>query len=106
MPVDNGPIAVIEVAGNSVVLTTTKTAPGDLQQLKSVGIDPVRQHILVVKAAIRWRGGYLPITKHHIDVDTPGLGTVNLANFDFRAIRRPIFPLDPETTWEGESGRG
>lgn len=92
--VNNGPIAVIDVAGNLVVLTTTKTAPGDLQQLKAVGIDPTRQHILIVKVAIRWRGGYLPITKHHIDVETPGLGSVNLANFDFHEIRRPIFPLD------------
>ena len=101
IPVDNGPIAVIDVAGNSVVLTTTKTAPGDLQQLKAVGIDPARQHILVVKAAIRWRGGYLPITKHHIDVDTPGLGSVNLGNFEFHKIRRPIFPLDLDATWDG-----
>lgn len=103
VPVDNGPIAVIDVAGNSVVLTTAKTAPGDLQQLKSVGIDPVRQRILVVKAAIRWRGGYLPITRHHIDVDTPGLGSVNLANFAFEHIRRPIFPLDSDTTWDEET---
>ena len=73
--------------------------PGDLQQLKSVGIDPTRQHILVVKAAVRWRGGYEPIMRHAIHVDTPGLGSVNLANFDFRKLRRPIYPLDPETTW-------
>jgi len=99
VPVNGGPTAVLEVAGNSIVLTSVKIAPGDLQQLKSVGIDPARQKILVVKAAIRWRGGYLPITKHHIDVDTPGLGSVNLASFAFRAIRRPIFPLDPETSW-------
>jgi microcystin degradation protein MlrC len=100
VPVNSGPTAVLDVAGNSVVLTSVKTAPGDLQQLKSVGIDPERQHILVVKAAIRWRGGYLPITKHHIDVDTPGLGSVNLANFDFAHIRRPVFPLDAETAWD------
>lgn len=107
VPVSNGPIAVIDVAGNSIVLTTTKTAPGDLQQLKAVGIDPARQHIIVVKAAIRWRGGYLPITKHHIDIDTPGLGSVNLANFDFHEIRRPIFPLDVDTIWdEGEPTGG
>ncbi len=102
VPVHNGPTAIIEVAGNLVVLESVKTAPGDLQQLKSIGIDPTGQHILVVKAAIRWRGGYLPITKHHIDVDTPGLGSVNLANFDFQHVRRPLFPLDLDTTWDAE----
>ncbi|MBA2521495.1 MAG: M81 family metallopeptidase, partial [Chloroflexia bacterium] len=68
VPVDNGPIAVVRVDGVNLILTTAKTAPGDLQQLKSAGIDPARQQILVVKAAVRWRGGYAPIMKHHIDV--------------------------------------
>jgi microcystin degradation protein MlrC len=83
----------------NLVLTSKKTMPGDLQQLKSVGIDPARQKIIVVKAAVRWRGGYQPITKYSIDVDTPGLGSVNLAAFPFKHLRRPIFPLDPGTSW-------
>jgi len=94
-----GRTAVVRVAGINLVLTSIKSAPGDLQQLKSVGIDPTRQKIIVVKAAVRWRGGYAPITKHSIDVDTPGLGSVDLARFPFRQIRRPIFPLDPDTAY-------
>lgn len=43
-----------------------------LRLVRAAGIEPQRQHMRVVKAAGRWRGGYLPITKHHIDVDTPG----------------------------------
>ncbi|HEY8448144.1 MAG TPA: M81 family metallopeptidase [Thermomicrobiales bacterium] len=99
VPVDMGPTAVVRVDGVNIVLTSRKTMPGDLQQLKSVGIDPARQKIIVVKAAVRWRGGYQPITKHSIDVDTPGLGSVNLSSFTFKHVRRPIFPLDPDTTW-------
>ncbi len=99
VPVDMGPTAVVRVDGVNLVLTSKKTMPGDLQQLKSVGIDPARQKIIVVKAAVRWRGGYAPITKHAIDVDTPGLGSVNLESFPFQHLRRPIFPLDPETSW-------
>ncbi|GBD16525.1 hypothetical protein HRbin26_01423 [bacterium HR26] len=92
--VSMGPTAVVRVEGINLVLTSRKTAPGDLQQLKSVGIDPTRQKILVVKAAVRWRGGYAPITKHSIDVDTPGLGSVDLSRFPFQHLRRPIYPLD------------
>lgn len=100
VPVDPGPIAVVRVDGVNLLLTTSKTPPGDLQQLKSAGIDPAGQKILVVKAAVRWRGGYWPITKHHIDVDTPGLGSVNLAAFSFQNVRRPIAPLDEAATWQ------
>ncbi len=85
--------SLIPVTG--MVLTSKKMMPGDQQQLKSVGIDPLSQKIIVVKAAVRWRGGFGPIAKHAIHVDTPGLGSVDLARFDFRHLRRPIFPLDP-----------
>ena len=58
VPVDMGPTAVLRCGGVNLVLTSRKSMPGDQQQLKSVGIDPARQHIIVVKAAVRWRGGY------------------------------------------------
>jgi microcystin degradation protein MlrC len=98
VPVEMGPTAVVRCGGVNLVLTSRKTMPGDQQQLKSVGIDPTRQRIIVVKAAVRWRGGFESIAAHAIYADTPGLGSVDLGRFPFRNIRRPIFPLDPETT--------
>lgn len=99
VPVESGPTAVVRVDGVTLVLTSRATAPGDLQQLKSVGIDPLRQHILVVKAAVRWRSGYGPIAAHAIHVDTPGLGSADLSRFDYQHIRRPVWPLD-SVVWE------
>lgn len=100
--VESGPTAVIDVdsGGIILVLTSRKVMPGDQQQLRSVGIEPAAQHIIVVKSAVRWRGGYGPIARHAIDCDTPGLGSVNLGGFAFQHIPRPIFPLDPDTTWD------
>jgi microcystin degradation protein MlrC len=99
VPADMGPTAVVRVDGVNLILTSRKFAPGDLEQLRSVGITPDQQKILVVKAAVRWRGGYGPITKHAILVDTPGLGTVDLSRFDFHHLQRPLFPLDPIESW-------
>jgi microcystin degradation protein MlrC len=99
VPVDMGTTAVVQVDGVTLVLTEKPTAPGDLQQLKSLGIEPAAQQIIVVKAAVRWRGGYGPIAKRAIHVDTPGLGSADLMRFPFRHVRRPIWPLDPETAW-------
>lgn len=97
--VESGPTAVVQSGGVTVVLTSTKIAPGDQQQLKSVGIWPDRQHIIVVKAAIRWKGGYEPIARHVRYVDTPGLGATDLTRFDFRNLTRPIYPLDQYGDW-------
>lgn len=96
VPVAMGRTAVVQVDGVQLVLTEKATAPGDLQQLKSVGIDPRQQRILVVKAAVRWRGGYGPIARHAIHVDTPGLCSADLTRFPYRHLRRPIWPLDPD----------
>lgn len=99
VPVEMGPTAVLKVDEVLLVLTSRKSMPGDLQQLRSLGIEPAEQQIIVVKAAVRWRGGYGPIARQAIHVDTPGLGSVNLQSFHHRSVRRPIFPLDPDTVW-------
>lgn len=104
VPVEMGPTAVLRVDGVNLIVTTHKSMPGDLQQLRSVGIEPGSQRILVVKAAVRWRGGYEPVTRHSILVNTPGLGSVDLESFDFHHIRRPIYPLDREVTWAEGGG--
>jgi microcystin degradation protein MlrC len=99
VPVEMGRTVVLRCDGVNLVLTSKKCMPGDQQQLKAVGIDPKTQQIIVVKAAVRWRGGFGPIAAHAIHVDTPGLGSVDLSRFAFHRIRRPIFPLDPDASW-------
>jgi microcystin degradation protein MlrC len=99
LPVDMGRTAVLRCGGVNLVVTSHKSMPGDQQQLKSIGIDPLRQKIIVVKAAVRWRGGFGSIAKHAVYADTPGLGSIDLRRFPFKHIRRPIFPFDPETVF-------
>ncbi len=101
VPVDMGPSVLLQSNGVNIVLTSHKTMPGDLQQLRSMGIEPSQQRILVVKAVVRWRGGYEPVVKGSILVDTPGLGSADLNRFAFHHLSRPIYPLDLETSWTG-----
>lgn len=101
VPVDSGPTAVVVDGGVTIVLPSRKSAPGDLQQLKSAGIDPVRQRFIVVKSAVRWRGGYERIARHAIHVDTPGICGADLGRLPFRHLQRPIYPLDREGDWSG-----
>jgi microcystin degradation protein MlrC len=46
-----------------------------------------------VKAAIAYKAAYAPIAGTIIEVDTPGVTAVNPRRFDFKHIRRPLFPL-------------
>jgi microcystin degradation protein MlrC len=87
--------ALVELEGhNLLVLTSQRHPPFSLGQLTCLGIQPERQRLLVVKAAIAYKAAYAPIAGQIIEVDTPGLTAVNPARFNYRHIRRPMFPLD------------
>jgi microcystin degradation protein MlrC len=67
--------------------------------LRSQGIQPEAEHIIVVKSAVAWQAAYGDIARLAIPVDTPGLCTTHLERFPYRKLRRPIYPLDPQMEW-------
>jgi microcystin degradation protein MlrC len=92
--IDMGPCAVVRHKGIRILLTSRKTPPFDLGQLRSQGIVPETAFLIGVKAAVAHRKAYDPIARAHYSVDTPGPCSSNLKRFEYRKIRRPIYPLD------------
>lgn len=91
-----GPTALVEGPGaNLLVLNSLRHPPFSLGQLTCLGIRPERQRVLVVKAAIAYKAAYGPVAGTVIEADTPGLTAVNPERFEYRHIRRPMYPLDP-----------
>lgn len=92
---DQGLTALVEYGvGNLVVINSHRDPPMSLHQLLSLGIQPERFRILVVKAAIAYRAAYESVLKRIIEVDTPGTTTPNPRRLDYKHVPRPIFPLD------------
>ncbi|GAB5374803.1 MAG: M81 family metallopeptidase [Acuticoccus sp.] len=90
-----GPCAVVELAGPiTVLLTSRKTPPFDLAQLRSQGIVPEEAAIIVVKAAVAHRRAYDKIAAASYTVRTVGPCTSDLSALPYRKLRRPVFPLD------------
>ncbi|MGY8653405.1 MAG: M81 family metallopeptidase [Verrucomicrobiia bacterium] len=89
-----GPTAVVRHKGITILLNSRRTAPFDLGQWRSQGIDPENLSFIGVKAAVAHRAAYDPITARSYWVDTPGPCTSNLKAFPYQNIRRPVFPLD------------
>jgi microcystin degradation protein MlrC len=94
-----GTTAVLDVNDVKVILISYRWQTLDPEMIRFVGIDPLDHKILVVKSTIHYRAAFEPIASEIIEVDAPGLSSSNLARFDFKRIRRPIFPLDPDTTY-------
>jgi microcystin degradation protein MlrC len=96
---DQGRTAVIHVEGstadlpNVVLLNSKRHTPFSLGQLTSAGIQPERQKILVVKAAVAFRAAYEPIAGTIIEVDTAGLTAVNPKRFTYKRVRPDLYGL-------------
>jgi microcystin degradation protein MlrC len=91
---DQGLTAVVELPTETlVVLNSVRTAPMSIHQLTSLGIRPEQQQILVVKAAIAYRAAYEPFAGEIVEADTPGVTAVNPLRFEYRHVRRPLWPL-------------
>ena len=94
-----GPTAVLDADDVKVILISQRWQTLDPEMIRFTGIDPLAEKILVVKSTIHYRAAFEPIARAIIEVDAPGLSSSNLERFAFKRLRRPIFPLDPETTY-------
>ena len=89
-----GRSAVVRHRGTTILLTSRRTPPFDLGQLRSQGIEPTRCKVIGVKAAVAHRRAYDPIAAASFTVTTPGPCTSDPTRLPYTRIRRPIFPLD------------
>ena len=89
-----GRTAVIQVGGVEIILTERRIQPYDAEVLRSVGIEPRTRKLIALKSAVHFRADYTPIAHQILDVDTPGVHSPNLFNYDYQKLRRPIYPLD------------
>ncbi len=101
-----GLTAIIEAGGVRVVLTSLRTMPFDIEQLRSVGIEPAEARVLVVKSAIAWRAAYGAVVRSVHTIDTPGICSSNLARLEYRQRPRPLYPLEPDAAFAADAGPG
>ncbi|MCU0868344.1 MAG: M81 family metallopeptidase [Burkholderiales bacterium] len=93
-----GRTAVLDTGAAQVVVIERNQEPWDLGVFTSVGIDPARCRYLLLKSRMYFRPVFLPIAKGHVFCDAPGVGTSDWTAFEYRRLRRPIYPLDPFPT--------
>ncbi len=99
-----GRTAVLVVGGVEVVVTERRLQPLDAELLRSVGIEPTRRRLVALKSAVHFRSTYQDLAARIFDLDTPGVHRPDFAAYDYRRLRRPLYPLDevsdPRLGWE------
>jgi len=94
-----GPCAVVRSEGVTLLLTSRKTPPFDLGQLRSQGLEPRDFAVIGVKAAVAHKRAYDPIMHASYYVDTRGPCSSNLNTFPWCHLRRPVWPLESATSF-------
>ncbi len=92
--------ATLAIRNSRILITSLKTPPMDLGQLRSQGIIPEKMGFIGIKAALAHKAVYDAIAAASYYVDTPGLGTNDLSRLPYQKIKRPIYPLDSVTITE------
>lgn len=99
MEVNCGPTACIDASGLKFIVTSIRHAANDRGFFQVAGVEPEREPLLVIKSRGHFRADFEPICRAIIEVDAPGAANPNLSRYSYRRVRRPIWPLDPDTTW-------
>lgn len=96
-----GPTAALDLGGVTAVVTTARKQCADPVFFEMLGLDVAAARAVVVKSRGHFRAGFDETfgPDRVLEVDTPGLTSPVLANFDFTGLPRPAYPLDPETVW-------
>lgn len=77
-----------------VVVTDNRIQPLDAELWRHVGIQPERLDVIVVKSANHYRADYDRLAVEVVPVDSPGVNTMNPADYTYEHLDRPKFPLD------------
>lgn len=99
VPTSLGRTAVLRCEGRhgnevEVIVTERRMQALDTAIFRSQGIEPTEKKILALKSAVHFRGAFMPIATKIIEVDTPGLTSIDFSRFPYTQLPRPIWPLD------------
>jgi len=94
MKTDMGRTVVFKSGGVEVIITEKRFQALDQELLRSAGITPADKKLIALKSAVHFRADFESIAKKIFEVDTPGIHSPNLFQYDYQKLRRPIFPLD------------
>lgn len=89
-----GRTAVLDTGAMQIVVSEFRSEPFDLGCFTHCGIDPTRKRYVLIKSRQHFRAGFEPIARHIVMCDGDGCTASDLALFDYRSIRRPLYPFD------------
>lgn len=89
-----GPMALLELNGVGVVVSSRKLQAADKEIFRHVGIEPAQQKILGLKSSVHYRADFQPIAETILVVEAPGVVHADPAKLTWKKLR-PGVRLSP-----------
>ncbi|HEY5910741.1 MAG TPA: M81 family metallopeptidase [Verrucomicrobiae bacterium] len=100
--VHNPRLAVGRIGDVELILGDGPTAFTDPRQFEPCGIEPLKRKLVVVKEGYLYPG-LTRIAPRYIMLLTPGAGDMRIEKLTYTRRRKPVFPFEPDTTFDPES---
>jgi len=94
-----GRTAVLDTGKVQIVLLSRHIEPTAQEMLQVLGIDPSRKTYVAIKSRVHWRADLGKIAREIVECAGVGVCTSDYGQLQFRKVRRPVFPLDPDLNW-------
>jgi microcystin degradation protein MlrC len=95
--IEMGPSAVVSTGSIDLILISMPMEPFDIGCFEVFGIDPAARRFVVLKSRVHWRAAFDEMAATFVPCAGTGACTSDYDELDFQKVRRPMFPLDPQT---------
>ncbi|MDB5810570.1 MAG: microcystin degradation protein MlrC [Betaproteobacteria bacterium] len=89
-----GRTILFDIGAARIVITEQTQEPWDLGVFSCVGLNPMHERYLILKSRMYYRPVFAPLATTIIECASVGVCSSDFSLFDYRRVRRPIYPLD------------
>jgi microcystin degradation protein MlrC len=94
---DMGPSAVLDTGKVEIAVISRHVEPHDIAAFRALAIEPQKKRYLMLKSRVHWRAGLGAMARSVVECAGEGVCTSDYSQLSFRRLRRPVYPLDPDT---------
>ncbi|MER8849635.1 M81 family metallopeptidase [Mesorhizobium australicum] len=94
-----GKTARLRIGNVDIIVTEHANAAYDDRPFLITGADIAQYEIVCIKGTNHFRAFFDPRAKAVVATDPPGVTSKNFGSFNYQKVRRPIYPIDLDTTF-------
>ena len=89
-----GRTALFDTGAARIVVTEQTQEPWDLGVFTCAGLAPAHERYLILKSRMYYRPVFAPLATAIIECASAGVCSSDFSLFDYRKLRRPLYPFD------------